>query len=321
MKRHYFGYIIIIVISMISYFLSQFLKPFLPIEMITITIALSILIKLKYHKLKVYEKSYTLVSKHFLKIGIVLLGFSLSFKTLTTLGKPTILFLSIWIAFVILLSLALGKLFKLPQKLAMLIGIGSSICGASAIVTLAPIIDAKEEEKILAVSVISILGTIGVFFFSLLALLPVLSETQFGVYAGLSLHGVGHAIAAAFSNGPVSGEIGTIIKMTRVLYIIPLALILNVNKTSKKVTIPYYVFLFVGLAFVNSYVNLPAFMVSTGKTMSKIFILFAMTAMGLKVDFKTIKAYGKKTLHQSSLLFMTVLLVGFLVVQLNWFSF
>jgi uncharacterized membrane protein YadS len=55
--------------------------------------------------------------------------------------------------------------------------------------------------------------------------------------------------------------------------------------------------------------------------MSKLFILLAMTAMGLKVDFKTIQAYGKKTLHQSSLLFMTVLLVGFLVVQLNWFNF
>ncbi|MBN2795840.1 MAG: putative sulfate exporter family transporter [Clostridia bacterium] len=313
MKRKFVGWNIIIGIGIVSYVLHQWIQPFIAFEMVTMSILLAMVIKLKFPKITVYEETFSYVSKHFLKIGIVFLGFNMSLETLSTIGISSGLLLGFWIAAVLGLSILLGKYFELPSKLALLIGIGSSICGASAIVALSPIVEAKEDEKIIAVSVVSILGTVGVLFFSLLALLSHFSEVEFGFYAGLSLQGVGHALAAAFSGGELAGEIGTITKMTRVLYIIPLAFILNIGKENQSKVIPYYVFMFILVAILKGILPLPEFVIKTGQEISKVAILFAMTALGLKVNFDSVKKQGKKVMVHGSLLFFIVLVLGFIV--------
>lgn len=215
------------------------------------------------------------------------------------------------IAFVFILlasSIVLGKAFKVNKKLAALIGVGSSICGASAIVAVSPFISAEEDDAIIAVSVVNFLGAIGVLAYSFIALSHFdFTPIQYGVWCGLSLHSVANSLAAAFALGDVSGEFGTFVKMARVLMIVPvtilLGLIFNKNSNTKKIKFPTYVLLFIISGFINimGFIPLPIIRILTET--SSLFILMAMTAMGLSVHFKSIINKGIAALMLGTLLF------------------
>ncbi|MBN4056537.1 putative sulfate exporter family transporter [bacterium AH-315-K05] len=310
MKNKLIGYIGIAILCLISIKLANLVSLLVKFEALTIGILLGITIKYLAGDLSIYSAPINFSAKKLLKLGIILLGFKVNFSTLLELGLPSIIGVALFVTAVHFLATTLGKKLGVENKLALLIGVGSSICGASAIVTIAPIIDANENDAILAVSVVSFLGTLGVLTYSAIAMLPLLSDFQYGVYSGLTLHGLGHAIAAAFARGNYAGEIGTIIKMTRVLFIIPLAIVLsgiyrtkNRNSNEEKVSFPLYVLLFVLMAIVNSLNIIPSNITKLLGTLSSYAILASMIAMGLKVNFTSIKKSGMTTTILGLILF------------------
>lgn len=337
MKKYIPGLLLVIIISILSMLINSYVLSF--IETLTIAIILGIVYSNTIGLKDSYMPGVTFSLKKILKWGIVLLGVKLNFAMVFDLGPWIGLIVIVLMTTALILANALGKIAKLNTKLSTLIGVGSSICGASAIVAMGPVINAEEEDTAISVAVISILGALGVFVYTLLSYVLPLTDIQYGVWAGSSLQGVAHALAAAGARGAegLSMEIGTIVKMSRVALLAPVALILSYifnkksttdNQKSSKVKFPTYVILFivVGIAFsLNSaYTIIPMefSLFNTNidiiwlfKKASSFFILMSMVAMGLKINLKSFKTKGLKALYTCGLVFLVLSALSYILIQ------
>jgi uncharacterized integral membrane protein (TIGR00698 family) len=227
-KEYMPGIIFILGISYLSMCINELLKNHINIEALTIAIIIGIIYNNTMGTQNIFKKGVTFSLKKLLKVGIVLLGFKLNIYALLKLGPKIVIMVLVYVTAALTLSIILGKLFKVDKKLATLIGVGTSICGASAVVAMAPCINADDDDSVISVSVVSLLGAIGVILYSAIGTSFIdISSVQYGVWSGISLHGVAHALAAAFALGDKSGEIGTIVKMTRVLMMVPISIVLS----------------------------------------------------------------------------------------------
>jgi uncharacterized integral membrane protein (TIGR00698 family) len=333
MKDLYKGLLIVVTISLLSILLNLFVIGF--VETLTISIIIGILFSNIigiHHSL---NDGINFALKKVLKWGIVLLGVKLDFTLLVSLG-PKILAIILTIVLVaLIISYIFGKYGKLNSKLSTLLGVGSSVCGASAIVAMGPVIDAEEEDVAISVAVISLLGALGVILYSFFAKILPITDIQYGIWAGSSLQGVAHALAAAGARGTdsLSIEIGTIVKMSRVALLGPIAIILSIlfKKDTKKnrIKFPMYVLYFLIIGIIFTLNNKFSFIVTEFdlfsikfnivgilKGLSNFFILMAMTAMGLKVNLKSFEKKGLRALGVCSAVFIILSLLSIGMVSL-----
>ncbi|MEB3329371.1 MAG: putative sulfate exporter family transporter, partial [Candidatus Sericytochromatia bacterium] len=162
-----------------------------------------------------------LSSRPVLRAGIVLMGARLDYGVLWTAG-PKLLALSVLVITVAIVGMhALAVRVGLPRHLGMLLAVGTGICGASAVAAASSVTRASEEDTSLALAMMGLLGTAGVFFYIAVGGLLGLSPRELGVLTGGTLHEVAQVIAAAFTWGPVSGDMGTVVKLTRVVLLAP----------------------------------------------------------------------------------------------------
>lgn len=335
MKKNIPGLLLVLVISLLSMFLNSTILNY--IETLTIGIIISILIKNIFNLKISFNQGINFSLKRILKIGIVLLGVKLNFALIYELGWNIFFLVSFIIIFALLFSNYLGKIFGLNKKLSTLLGVGSSICGASAIVAMSSVIDSDENDTTMSVAVISLLGALGVIVYSFLSYLINFSDLEFGIWSGSSLQGVAHALAAAGARGAnsLSLEIGTLVKMSRVALLAPVALIISFifkNDTSssknKKVKFPMYVlwFLLVGVVvslikyfdlfpLIYSYKNYNIDFLNILKSLSSFFILMGMVAMGLKVDLKEFRKSGTTSLLVGLIIFLSISTISFLYIS------
>lgn len=314
------GIIFVFLISILSMYINDFIKNIINLEALTIGIIIGILYNNTVKTQKVFKEGVSFSLKKLLKVGIVLLGFKLNFNSLFKLGPKVLLMVLIFVPTVLILSILLGKFFKVEDKIAALIGVGSCICGASAVVALAPTINAEDEDSIVAVSIVSFLGAVGVLVYSAVAVTSSISDIQYGIWSGISLHGVAHALAAAFARGDEAGEIGTFVKMARVVMLVPVSLALGFiynkgNGQNKKAKFPMYVLYFIIAGIISSTGIIPLQMLKILVQLSSIFILMAMIAMGLSVDFKNIKDKGMKALVVGSILFLITSTLTYIIIK------
>ncbi|WP_461205373.1 YeiH family protein [Clostridium sp. DL1XJH146] len=319
------GIVFVFFISILSMYINDSLSRWINLEALTIGIVMGIIYNNTVKTSKVFTDGIKFSLKKLLKVGIVLLGFKLDFKSIMELGPRVIIMVLIFVPSVLLIAVFLGKLFKVEDKLAVLIGVGSCICGASAVVAMAPTINAEDEDSVVAVSIVSFLGAIGVLVYSAMAVTLNISDIQYGVWSGISLHGVAHAIAAAFARGEISGEVGTFVKMTRVLMLVPVSLVLGYiynkseknggNNAVKKAKFPMYVLYFILAGIVSSLGIIPSSITNILVKLSSMFILMAMVAMGLSVNFKDIKDRGIKALYVGGILFLITSVSTCIAVQ------
>jgi uncharacterized integral membrane protein (TIGR00698 family) len=311
-KNYIPGVIFVFVISYLSIFLNNSIKTFINLEALTIAIIIGIIYNNMIRTQDIFKAGVKFSLKKLLKVGIVLLGFKLNIYAILKLGPQILTMVIIYVPITLILAIILGRLLKANNKLATLIGVGSCICGASAVVALTPCINADDDDSVIAVSIVSFLGAIGVLIYSGVAASSLnLTQVQYGAWSGLTLHGVAHALAAAFALGDTSGEIGTFVKMTRVLMLVPVSLVLGYffnkeNIGDKKAKFPMYVLYFVLAGIINSLGILPSSITEILTKVSSLFILMAMTAMGLSVDFKSIMDKGIKALLVGTILFVVL---------------
>lgn len=304
------GIIFVLIISYASMFLNEYLKEYINLESLTIAIIIGIIYSSLVGTQDIFKDGVKLSLKKLLKVGIVLLGFKLNINAILKLGPQIITMVLIYVPIALVLPMILGKLLKTNSKLSTLIGVGSCICGASAVVALTPCINADDDDSVIAVSIVSFLGTIGVLIYSVVASGDLnLTEVQYGAWSGLTLHGVSHALAAAFALGDTAGEIGTFVKMTRVLMLVPVSLVLGYlynkeNQNNQKAKFPMYVLYFILAGAINSLGIIPPSITKILTKLSSLFILMAMTAMGLSVNFKSIVNKGIKALLIGTIMFV-----------------
>ena len=301
-------------------YISKTFANYLPINSLTIGIILGILYSntVGLHKHLQIGTKYTV--KKLLKLGIILLGVELNFVALYQAG-PKIIVLAFTVVFLgVFVAPVIGRFLGLSFKLATLLGVGSAICGTSAIVAVAPVIKAQENDTALSVAIISLLGAFGVLIFPLLGSVLNFSDAQFGFWTGSSLQGVAHALAAAGARNNVALEMATYVKMARIVLIAPVSVFLSArfNKDSAKKShakIPSYIILFILVAVVSS-VGLLNFNIyeivakDILKIISKELILWSMIAMGLGVNFSNIKSFGAKAGISAVVIFAIITVVA-----------
>lgn len=162
-----------------------------------------------------------------LEIAVVLLGASISAATVMAIGPGLLLGTVAVVAVAILAGYGLGRLLRLPHRMAMLVACGNGICGNSAIVAVAPVIEAEPEEVTAAIAFTAVLGVVVVLLLPLLAAALEMSELRYGVVAGLTVYAVPQVLAATMPVGALATQTGTLIKLVRVLMLGPVVLALS----------------------------------------------------------------------------------------------
>ena len=262
-----------------------------------------------------FKSGVKFAEKDLLMFAIALMGINLNFTMLANLGFQTILIIVFGMLFTISMGILLGKLFKLNPKLSLMIGIGNGVCGSSAIAATSGIAKVQSNDIGISIALVNLMGTIGIFLAPALASLLGFSDIQAGVFTGNTLQAVGQAVAAGFSISDEAGHYATVVKMGRVLLLVPLVLILiyiakkeNQNsdeevKQKGKIGVPSFILWFIFFSLIASFGLLPKELETLISTISGYITLIAMSAIGLMIHFGTIMKTAGTAFKVSSILF------------------
>ena len=241
----------------------------------------------------------TFAARKCLRLGVVLLGFQISIDKFSEVGPQGLLAVVIIVAGVFIGLRFVAKRAGLSDSLSTFIAGGFAICGATAIAAISSTRKSEERDVSYAVALVALCGTLSVFVIPVLAQLFSLSDATAGAWIGAAVHDVGQVIATASLMSPEALDSAVIVKLTRVVLLIPLILFLstnNVEKKSLRSAAPTFVIGFVICAIVVNALSLPESFITTGKELSKIFLSLGLFGMGLGVKWASIKALGSKPL-------------------------
>ncbi|NBP77693.1 MAG: putative sulfate exporter family transporter [Proteobacteria bacterium] len=205
----------------------------------------------------------------------------------------------------IVVSFSVGRALGLGVHLAALVAIGNSICGNSAIAALAPVIGAEKKDVASAIGLTAVIGVLLVLGLPMLITPFLLSNYQYGVLAGMSVYAVPQVVAAAFPVSELSGNVATLVKLTRVLLLGPAVVIIGLafrvwgartGAASAKLStyVPWFVAVFLVLAAVRSLDLMPVMFVDPAKQISRLLTMLAMAGLGFGVDVKAVRTVGPR---------------------------
>jgi uncharacterized integral membrane protein (TIGR00698 family) len=284
-----------------------------PISGVIVAIILGMIVKNTIGVNKIFEPGINFAMKKVLKAAIFLLGLGLSFMAVVTTGSKALIIILICVTFAITATYFFGRKMGLPDKLATLIGIGTAICGSTAIVAASPAIDAKDEEVTFSVATITIFGVLAIFIYPLIGKALMLTDMQFGTWAGVAVHETAQVIAAGFAYSDPAGQIATVVKLTRTVMLAPIVLILGVIYTRKQKSVagatgqkvnyfrifPWFVVGFLAMAGFRTFGDALWFnntmwtsFLSSSQVLSKFLIVTAMAGVGLLTSFSDMKTVG-----------------------------
>lgn len=258
-----------------------------------------------------------------LRTGIVLYGFRVTFQDIAGVGMEGVLIAVAMVGLVFGLAVLLGtRVFKLDRETAMLIGAGSAICGAAAVMATEPVVRGQAHKVSVAVATVVVFGTLGMFLYPWLYPYLGLGEHAFGVYAGSTIHEVAQVVVAGRAVGEAAGSAAVIEKMLRVMLLAPFLLLLS-SRLSREanagsgekagIVIPWFAVLFVAVAGVNSLQLLPAAWVEVLVQADTVLLAMAMAALGLRTHVDAIRQAGLRPLLLASALFVFLLVGGYAV--------
>lgn len=265
--------------------------------------------------------------KTVLALAIGLLGARLDGGALADLGWPVALLLVAMMVATLLFGLIAARLCGLGPGLGWTLGVGTAVCGSSAIAAAAPFVDASEEEVGLSVGVVNLLGTVGIFVVPALVLALQAPAEEAIVLAGGSLHAVGHVVAAGYT---VSEEVGigaTAVKMGRIALLVPVVLFLALRQSRARGAasaaaprglhklLPGYLLAFLVLAVANTAGWLPSSLASVLADAAKIALTIAMAGIGLQLQLKVLLRQGPRALVAGVLVWAAQ--IGFLLIGLR----
>lgn len=308
-KETYQGILFCIAIAIPAWFLG---KAFPVVGGPVFAILMGIILNRVIKRTDSIQPGIQYTSKKILQYAVILLGFGMNLSDILAKGKQSLPVIVSTITTALILAFLLYKILKTPVKTSVLIGIGSCICGGSAIAATAPVIDAGEEEIAQSISVIFLFNIAAALLFPVLGGILGLSNEGFGLFAGTAINDTSSVTAAAAAWDGIHGsntlEAATIVKLTRTLAIIPITLILSVWQMRKagkenskeeggfqlKKIFPFFILFFVLASVITTVFALPAAVTAPLKDLSKFFIIMAMAAIGFHTDIvKLIKTGGK----------------------------
>ncbi|MBP3586126.1 MAG: putative sulfate exporter family transporter [Paludibacteraceae bacterium] len=250
------------------------------------------------------------VSKKLLQYSVIGLGFGMNLHASLTSGKEGMLFTIISVIGTLLIGMFIGcKVLKLNRNTSYLISSGTAICGGSAIAAVGPIIKAKDTDMSMALATVFILNAIGLFLFPALGHWLGLSQQEFGTWAAIAIHDTSSVVGAGAAYGEEALQVATTIKLTRALWIIPLALVTSIifRSDGKKISIPWFILFFILAMLINTYLltDYP----EIGKFIAGIArkgLTITMFFIGASLSMDVIKSVGIRPLMQGILLWIII---------------
>ncbi|AHY51885.1 MULTISPECIES: YeiH family protein [Bradyrhizobium] len=268
-------------------------------------------------------------AKQLLEVAVMLLGASISFAAIAASGIALLASIAAVVVVALCVSFGISRLLGLSTRLSILIACGNSICGNSAIAAVAPIIGANSDEIASSISFTAILGVMMVLGLPLLIPLLQLSATQYGILAGLTVYAVPQVLAATVPAGLISTQIGTLVKLMRVLMLGPVVVGLSLvasrwHAGAKKSNVgffrlvPWFILGFLALATLRSLEIVPGTVVGPVTKITSFLTVVSMAALGLGVDVKVLANVGGRVTAAVTLSLM--LLLGISIALVHWFK-
>ncbi len=263
-----------------------------------------------------YPKFNKKTSKYLLQVAVVCLGFNMNLQESLKSGSEGMFFTVVSVVGVMALGVLLGYMLHINRKTAYLISSGTAICGGSAIAAVGPVVKANENEMAVSLGVIFILNSVALFIFPPLGHLLDMTQQQFGTWAAIAIHDTSSVVGAGEAYGEEALQLATLIKLTRALWIIPLALVTMFifrDKTAR-ISIPWFIFIFVLAMVVNTYVPLPEWFVSVMVWIAKRGMVVTLFLIGASLSLSSIKSVGIRPLVQAVALWVVISVVSLFVV-------
>jgi uncharacterized integral membrane protein (TIGR00698 family) len=270
--------------------------------------------------------------KRLLRMGIVLLGAQLSLAQVLRTGGRAVLVVALCIVLAILLVRLISVRMGLSDRLGTLLGVGTSICGVSAIVATAPAIEAKQKETLVAVATITVFGLLAVVVYPILGRLLGVSDTFFGTWAGTAVNDTSQVLATGLIYSERAAEVAMVVKLTRNLFMAPVIVVLSSMYLAKarragegaarrgriplRTVTPGFVLGFVAMTVLNSLGVLPQPVLDTMKPLSTWLIVLALAGVGLETDLTALRAIGLRPFYAGLCAATFMAAVSFILVRL-----
>lgn len=264
-----------------------------------------------------YPKFNKKTSKYLLQASVVGLGFGMNLTESLKSGSEGMMFTIVSVFGVMILGVLLGYWLKINRKTAYLISSGTAICGGSAIAAVGPVLKADDHEMAVSLGVVFVLNAIALFIFPPIGHYFDMSQTQFGTWAAIAIHDTSSVVGAGDAYGSEALKIATLIKLTRALWIIPLALMTMMifRDKNSKISIPWFIFLFILAMIVNTYMPLPEWLTSSLTYLAKKGLVLTLFLIGAGLSVSMIKKVGVKPFVLAVLLWIIIGVSSFFVVM------
>lgn len=250
-----------------------------------------------------------------LQIGIVLLGFTISLTTLMPIISSYAWWILFFIIFSFILSFALGNIFKIDLKLNILLASGLSICGATAIALIGPLIKSSNKFIFTSLAILFLFNTIAIILFPFAGKLLDMSNHEFGIFSALAIHDTGSVIGSSLSFSNSSVEVAASLKILRTLGLIPLILLLNYkfNNVQQTFTFPrFIIYFFIALTITNIF-DISYSLIEYLKVLSKSFIIFGIFCIGLQSSKIKFKELSYKPLILATIVWIAVIPIAYFI--------
>ncbi|MFY9559869.1 MAG: putative sulfate exporter family transporter [Terriglobales bacterium] len=260
-------------------------------------------------------------SRLLLQASVVGLGFGMNLRDVVRAGRSGFVYTLLGIAFAMIVGMGLGALLKVQRKPAFLISTGTAICGGSAIAAVGPVAGASGEEMAVSLGTIFVLNSVALLTFPFIGAACKLSQSQFGLWAALAIHDTSSVVGAAAKYGAVALAVGTTVKLTRALWIVPMTLATALARHTKaKIQWPWFIALFCLAAVFSTYVSAGAKLYPWIAHAARLGMTVTLFLIGSGISIATLKQVGHRPLLQGILLWVLVSVTSLWLIRAGWIS-
>ena len=297
------------------------------VEALVIAILLGIAIRSVWQPGEIWRAGISFSAKTLLEIAVVLLGASISLGAIVASGPALLSGIAATVVTALAASYATSRALGLPRRVSILIACGNSICGNSAIAAVAPVIGADSDDVASSIAFTAILGVVVVLGLPLFIPLLALTETQYGVLAGLTVYAVPQVLAATVPISAVSAQLGTLVKLVRVLMLGPVVVLLSLFRSRLNASgaaprpglfylVPWFIIGFLLLATVRTLGLIPPALLGPIIVSAKVLTVISMAALGLGVDLRVVGRVGGRVTVAVVVSLLVLLAISIALIRL-----
>jgi uncharacterized integral membrane protein (TIGR00698 family) len=269
-----------------------------------------------------FAKQTKSLSKTLLQASVVGLGFGMNLHDVLRAGRSGFVYTALGIAGIMIAGLALGRLLKVESTSALLISVGTAICGGSAIAAVGPVAGARDEEMSVSLGTVFILNSVALLIFPFIGRSFGLNEPQFGLWAALAIHDTSSVVGAAAKYGAGALAVGTTVKLARALWIVPMTVGTAILKRREaKIQWPWFILFFCLAAMMRTYILAGNEVYDLLRDIARMGLTVTLFLIGSGISKSTLKTVGARPLMQGVILWVIVGVLSLMLIRAGLIGF